>query len=300
MTNQGKLSGYGRAGLEWGPGALAFDRTGSSMTGPLCTLDALAAAIPDGAVLAIPPDNCGAPIAATLALIRRKARGLHLVCVPQSGLQTELLVGAGAVRTVETAAITLGEFGPARRFADALRTGRIRVLDATCPAIHAGLQAAQKGLPFMPLRGLIGSDLVANRPDWKVIDNPFAPGDRIVALPAITPDCALFHAPLADRHGNVLIGRKRELLMMAHAARSTFVTVEAIAAGDLLEDADRAAGVVPSIYVTSVALAERGTWPLPFLDRYPGDDALLARYVEMSRTQAGFDRFLEEILAQPA
>ncbi len=267
------------------------------MTGPLCTLDALAAAIPDGAVLAIPPDNCGAPIAATLALIRRKARGLHLVCVPQSGLQTELLVGAGAVRTVETAAITLGEFGPAHRFADALRSGRIRVLDTTCPAIHAGLQAAQKGLPFMPLRGLIGSDLVAHRPDWKVIDNPFAPGDRIVALPAITPDCALFHAPLADRHGNVFIGRKRELLTMAHAARSTFVTVEAIAAGDLLEDADRAAGVVPSIYVTSVALAARGAWPLPFLDQYAGDDALLARYVEMSRTQAGFDRILEELLS---
>ena len=64
----------------------------------LCSLQALAAAIPDGSVLAIPPDHCGTPIAATLALIRRSARDLHLVCVPQSGLQTELLVGAGAVR----------------------------------------------------------------------------------------------------------------------------------------------------------------------------------------------------------
>jgi glutaconate CoA-transferase, subunit A len=262
-----------------------------------CSLAELAAAIPDGAMLAIPPDNCGAPIAATLALIRRNARDLHLVCVPQSGLQTELLVGSGAVRAVETAAITLGEFGPAHRFADALRTGRIRVLDATCPAIHAGLQAAEKGLPFMPLRGLIGSDLVANRPDWKIIDNPYCAEDRIVALPAITPDCALFHAPLADRHGNVYIGRKRELMLMAHASRRTLVTVEEWFAGNLLDD-ERAAGVIPAIYITAVALARHGTWPLPFLDHTPGDDATVSRYVESSRTQEGFDRFLEELLAR--
>jgi glutaconate CoA-transferase subunit A len=279
------------------------------MTHPDVTLSSLADAIPDGAMLAIPPDNCGAPIAATLALIRRKARNLHLVCVPQSGLQAELLIGAGAVRTVETAAITLGEFGPAHRFAEALRAGRLRVLDATCPAIHAGLQAAQKGLPFMPLRGLIGSDLVPNRPDWKVIDNPFSgavasgpsdgPGDPIVLLPAIAPDCALFHAPLADRHGNVFIGRKRELLTMAQASRRTFVTVEELFPGNLLDD-DRAAGVIPAIYVTAVAVAPLGTWPLPFLDRHPGDDAMVSRYVELSRTQEGFDRFLDELLSRQA
>jgi glutaconate CoA-transferase subunit A len=268
----------------------------------LCSLQDLAAAISDGAMLAIPPDHCGAPIAATLALIRRNVRDLHLVCVPQSGLQTELLVGAGAVRVVETAAITLGEFGPAHRFADALRAGRVRVLDATCPAIHAGLQAAEKGLPFMPLRGIIGSDLIAHRPDWKVIENPFAPsgsGDRIVALPAISPDCALFHAPLADRHGNVFIGCKRELMLMAHASRRTFATVEELFPGNLLEG-ERAAGVIPAIYVTAVAVAPHGTWPLPFLDHYPGDAAAVSRYVESSRTQKGFDRFLDELLSRRA
>jgi len=270
------------------------------MNGPVATLISIAEAIPDASKLAIPPDNCGAPIAATLALIRRRARDLHLVCVPQSGLQTELLVGAGAVRAVETAAITLGEFGPAHRFVDAVRSARIRVLDATCPAIHAALQAAEKGLPFMPLRGLIGSDLVAHRPDWKVIDNPFTAGagDPIVLLPAIEPDCALFHAPLADRHGNVFIGRKRELLTMAHASRRTFVTVERLVPGNLLEDGERAAGVIPAIYITAVALAPHGTWPLPFQGHYPGEDALLARYVEVSRTQEGFDRFLDHLLSR--
>src|SRR5216683_2567355 len=80
----------------------------------------------------------------------------------------------------------------------AVTAGSVRVMDATCPAIHAALQAAEKGVPFMPLRGLIGSDLINVRPDWRVINNPFAArGDPIVLLPAIRPDVALFHAPMA-------------------------------------------------------------------------------------------------------
>ena len=49
--------------------------------------------------------------------------------------------------------------------------------------------AAQKGSPFMPMRGLIGSDLLRHRSDWRVIDNPMADGgDPIVLIPAM-PSC---------------------------------------------------------------------------------------------------------------
>ena len=50
----------------------------------------------------------------------------------------------------------------------------------------------------MPLRGILGSDLVRHRPDWQVIDNPFGRDDPIVLVPAIRPDIALFHAAMAD------------------------------------------------------------------------------------------------------
>src|SRR6185437_6417559 len=140
----------------------------------------------------------------------------------------------------------------------------VRVMDATCPAIHAALQAAEKGAPFMPLRGLIGSDLIKVRPDWRVIDNPFADGgDPIVMLPAIRPDIALFHAPMADRAGNVWIGRRRELATMAHAAASTIVTVERIVETDLLATESSAAGTLPALYIDRVVVAERGASPLP-------------------------------------
>jgi glutaconate CoA-transferase, subunit A len=266
----------------------------------VCTLSELAAAVPDDIKLVVPSDNCGVAMAATRELVRRGVRGLHLVCVPTSGLQAEILIGAGAVATIETSAVTLGESGPAHRFIDALRNHRIRILDSTCPAVHAALQAGQKGLPFIPLRGLIGSDLLVQRKDWKVIDNPFHPGDPIAVLPAINPDIALFHAPLADRSGNVYIGRKRELLTMAHASKQTFVTVEAITEHNLFDDAKMAPGVVPAIYVSRIALAPNGAWPIGFPGHYGADDAAISRYVQLAKTGDGFRRFLDQWLGEAA
>jgi glutaconate CoA-transferase subunit A len=255
-------------------------------------LETLAASIPDGIVLAVPKDSSGVAMAATRELVRRGVRELHLVCVPTGGMQADILIGCGAVRTLETSAVTLGEYGGGPRFADAIAHNAIDMRDATCPAVYAALQAGEKGLPFMPLRGMLGSDLLRNRKDWKVIDNPFSENDPIVALPAIRPDVALFHAPLADRFGNVFVGRQRELVTMSHASRQTLVTVEEIVDENLLEDGARSGSVLPAIYVTRIARAPRGTWPLAFLDIYPDDEAEVSRYVAAARTREGFARYV--------
>jgi glutaconate CoA-transferase subunit A len=261
------------------------------------TLDDALAGITDGIMLAVPREVAGVPMEATRALIRRGIKRLHLVALPTSSLQADLLIGAGAIATLETSAVSLGEHGPAPRFTAAILAGQIRMLDATCPALHAAFQAAEKGVPFMPLRGILGSDILRHRPDWRVIDNPFADaanGDPIVLLPAIRPDVALIHAPLADRAGNVWIGRQRELATMAHAATRTVVTVEKIHDGDLLADPVLAAGTLPGFYVDSIALAPNGCWPLGLPDHYAADLAHLAEYARLAATPEGFGRYLEQ------
>ena len=232
-------------------------------------------------------------MAATRALIKRGIKRLHLVALPTSSLQADLMIGAGCVEMLETSAVTLGEFGPAPRFTAAVTARAIKMKDATCPALHAALQASEKGVPFMPLRGLIGSDVLKYRDDWKVIDSPFGNDDPIVLLPAIRPDIALIHAPMADAFGNVWIGRQRELATMAHAAAKTIVTVEKIHDGNLLEDPVLAAGTLPGFYVESVAIAERGAWPLPLPDHYGADADHLALYARMAATAEGFAEYLD-------
>ena len=253
-------------------------------------LDRLAAAIPDGASIALPPDYSGCAMAAVAALIRRKARGLHLIAVPSGGL-----IGAGSVASIEAAAVTLGEHGMPPRFVEALKAGRIAIRDATCPAIHAGLQAAEKGVPFLPLRGILGSDLLKHRPDWTVIDNPLSrTPDPIVLIPAIRPDVALFHARAADRHGNVWIGVRRELMLMAHAAKTTLVTIEETIDTDFLADDARAAGTIPALYISAIATARRGADPVGLAGAYEADHAAIASYASAARTEAGFHRWLDE------
>ena len=258
----------------------------------LVSLEALAALVPDGALVGLPPDN---------SLVKRRARGLRLIGVPVSGYATDLLIGAGCVASVQTSAVTLGEAGTAPRFTAALKAATITVIDATCPAIHTMLQAAEKGIPFMALRGVLGSDLIAHRPDWKVIDNPFADGpDPILLVPALQPDVAIFHARCADRYGNVHVGRQRELATLAHASRRSLVTVERVVDGNLLEDESMAPGVIAAVYIEAVAIAERGAWPAGLLDEYPADAAHLAEYAQMARDPQGFSAYLDRYVLAPA
>jgi len=256
--------------------------------------DNLARRVENGALVAIPPDYAGVAMAATRALVRREARDLRLLAVPTSGLQADLLIGAGCVAALEAAAMTLGEYGAAPCFVRAQRAGALAMKDATCPAIHAALQAAEKGVPFMPLRGLIGTDVLRFRADWTVIDNPFSAGDPIVALPAIRPDRALFHAAMADREGNVWVGRRRELITMAHAAEASLVTVERLVDRPLFDDPALAAGTLPALFVEAVTVAPRGAWPIGFEDLYATDDDHIAMYARAAATPEGFARYVAD------
>ncbi|HYX64826.1 MAG TPA: CoA-transferase [Burkholderiales bacterium] len=248
--------------------------------------------MPDAALLALPPDYSLVAMEVVRALIRRKAKGLRLLGVPILGLAADLLIGAGCVAEVETSAVSLGEAGLAPRFTEAVEKGLIRVKDATCPAIHTALQAAEKGVPYMPIGGILGSDLVKARDDWKVVDN-------LLIVPALRPDVALFHARWADEAGNVWVGRRRELATAAHAAKATLVTFEEMRKGDMLEDELLAPGVVSSVYVSATARAERGAWPLAMPGRYGIDDLHISHYAKAAKSAEGFQRYLDQWVLTP-
>ena len=256
-------------------------------------VEALAARIHDGAMLAIIKD-CGVAMEATRALIRRGVRDLHIVTVPTSSFQAELLIAGGCVGTIETSGVTMWEMGQAPAFIRAVKSGRVRIIDSTCPAIYAQLQAGGKGIPFIPLRGLIGSDLLGARDDYKIIDNPFAEDDPIAVLPAIVPDFALFHAPLADRQGNVWVGRQGDLRTLAHAAKASLVTVEDITHDDLMEDEKLASGAIPALYISGIAQAPNGSWPLALPGCYGEASDYLAGYCAAAASEDGLAAWLAD------
>ncbi|MEQ8227635.1 MAG: CoA-transferase [Rhodospirillales bacterium] len=263
---------------------------------------ALAEQVPDGALLALPPDYSFVPMSLIRALIRRGAKDLHVLAVPISGMAADLLIGAGCVRLMEAAAVSLGEAGLAPSFTRAVQDGSLKMRDSTCPAIHTALQASEKGVPFMPLGGIIGSDIVNHRDDWKIVDDPLGQGNgRILLLPAIKPDVAVIHAPLADKAGNIWVGKRHELFTIAHAAKTTLATYEDLHDGDLTEDPVMAAGTIPAMYIGGTAQAKDGAKPLGLAGNYPIDMDHIRAYAKEARSQEGFDAYLKrEVLGGQA
>lgn len=232
-------------------------------------------------------------------IIEAGIKNIHLITVPTGGMLVDMLIGSQCVSSIETSGVSLGEFGPAPRFTEAIKGGSIELQDSTCPAIYAGLQAAEKGNPFMPLRGLLGTDILKHRSDYKTIDNPFEPHDKIVCLPAIKPDFAIFHAPIADHLGNVYLGRQQELKLLAHVSQKTLVTVEEITDTDLLRDPSTAPATLSAFYVSAIAKAAYGSRPFNLPNHYEAKLQEIQRYAAAAKTEEGFSAWLSEY-AKPA
>jgi len=107
------------------------------------TLESLLGSTTHGASIAIPSSRSSVTVAATRALIEHGLHGLHLIAVPTSGIQADMLIGAGCVATMESAGVTLDEQVQASRFVEAVKGGTIKLKDTTCPALISAPQASE-------------------------------------------------------------------------------------------------------------------------------------------------------------
>jgi glutaconate CoA-transferase subunit A len=178
----------------------------------------------------------GKPVAAGRALARAGKRDLELVTFTGS-LEVELLLAAGALRTVVSSYVGLGPHGLARGFSAAVADGSIEDRELSEWMLVGGLRAAVMGLPFLPTRAALGSQLVEER-GFRTIIDPYT-GDELLAVPAIRPDVAFVHAWRADENGNVQFPWPPDHLadvdlLVARAARTVVVSVEEIVAADVV------------------------------------------------------------------
>lgn len=138
------------------------------------------------------------------------------------------------------------------------------------------------GVPFVPVRGLFGSDLLRTRTDWKVIPHPFNPGEEIVVCPALNPSVALFHALVADQEGNCIVPGRQEAVPMARASDSVIVTAEEVLNRPLSpRDADGT--FIPGIYTTAVVHLPYGAHPTGVKGHYGPDLAHIREYAQFAK-----------------
>lgn len=178
----------------------------------------------------------GKPVAAARALAAAGKRDLDLVTFTGS-LEVELLLAAGALRSVTSSYVGLGAHGAARGFAAAVTDGAVEDIELSEWMLVGGLRAAVMGVPFLPTRAAIGSQLVEER-GLRTVADPYS-GDELLAVPAIRPDVGFIQAWRADENGNVQFPWPPDHLadvdlLVARSARLTVVSVEEIVPADVV------------------------------------------------------------------
>ncbi len=257
------------------------------MSSSLVDVDEAVAAVRDGMVVAFGGSPMSRkPVAAVRALAARRVRDLELVTFTGS-VDVEILVGAGSVRAVRSSHVSLGEGGSAARFGAAVLAGEVEDLEESEWMLLGRLRAAAAGMPFLPTRAGLGSDLAAARGLHEVTD-PYS-GQRFLAMPALAPDVAIIHAWRADALGTVQMPWPPDHLadvdvLIARAARHVIVTVEEVVSEDVVRaSAERT--VLFGFEVAAVAHAPRGAWPTASPYGYGADPGAMREAVEAPGSQ---------------
>ena len=266
------------------------------MSKELTLTEALSLHVPDGSsVLMGAGLEALVPFAAGYELVRQKRRDLTLVA-PISDMLFDVLIGAGCARGVVAAWVGNVSAGSGYNFRRAVEEGvpcPLAVIDHSNLTLALALQAAASGVPYLPTRSTLGTDLLAGNPHLKEIVCPFT-GQKLVAVEALAPDVAILPVQRADAQGNAQV--RGNLGVIREAARASrrviLIAEEVVSEEEIRSDPNRT--LIPGFLAAAVVHLPRGCHPSPCEGHYGRDHEFFHAYHERSRTREGFLRWLEE------
>ena len=265
------------------------------MQSRVTTLTEAIARVPDGGRLALGGNTIHrGPGAAVHEIVRQGKRGLDVIKTAGS-YDIDLLCATGCASSVSAGYVGYESvLGLAPSYRAAVESGAVTASEHACYTVISGLRAAIQGVPFMPVAGMIGSDLLAAR-DFRTVTDPYS-GEPVVAVPAIRPDVAIIHVQESDERGNArIVGTLFEDVLMAQAADFVILTAERIVDGSTFE-ADPSLATISSLYVDAVVEAARGAWPLGCAGEYEPDLDYLTAFVQASKDPETQQVFIRERL----
>ena len=265
------------------------------------SLEEAAAIVPDDASVGIGGSTLSrTPMAMIWALIRAGCK--NLVCVRSiTSSEGELLFASGTSRHLLTSWFSLGiVWGVSRIMRLYTEGNRAGFEEWSHMAIGLRFRAGAMGVPFLPMRSMIGSDVVARLPDTRQIDCPFT-GEKLVLVPALNPDFALIHVQRCDAYGNAQIdGLPFMDLDLAMAANCVILTTERIVSNDQIRRAPDQTKI-PFLAVDAVVEVPFGSAPHECYGRYEPLFKHLDAYAAQLRQnpEEGIGAYLEHYFYGP-
>ncbi|GAA3470315.1 CoA transferase subunit A [Nonomuraea roseola] len=228
------------------------------------------------------------PMALVHEVIRQSVGGLTVVGCNLS-LPLDMLVAAGLVVRTEQGTGNLERYGTLFAWRRAVERGSLTVGDHSHLAMASRFAAAALGLPYLPTRSLLGTDLLADMvQDGVAVESvdPFE-GRPVVLVRALAPDVALIHANRADTSGNIVIdGVTSHEVDMVRAAKVTIVSAEEVLpAGAFADRPERV--TIPEAYVTAVVEQPFGAFPTSVYRAYDFAESEIKEYQALGRSGDG-------------
>ena len=272
-----------------------------SLREKVMSLEEAAALVDDGDHVALGGCTLSrTPMAMVWALIRARKKDL-VVSRSITSTEGDLFYGSGASKHVLTSWFSQGiVWGVSKVMRHYTETGRATFEEWSHMAIGVRYRAGAMGVPFIPVRSMMGSDLTGRVDGPKEMDCPFT-GEKLLLVPALNPDVALIHVQRCDPYGNAQMdGLPFMDADIAMAANRVILTTERIVSNSQIRRApDRTK--IPFITVDAVVEAPYGCAPhecygvyepfLPNLDAYAaltGGDA-----------EAGVKEYLDRYVYEP-
>jgi glutaconate CoA-transferase subunit A len=236
------------------------------------------------------------PMAFAHELVRQNKRNLTIYTCG-SEMDIDILSGARVVSRFELAFFAIEGIGLVPNIQRRLREGVIEFEDYSNLAMALRFLGGALGVPFMPLKSMLGTDLLAKtrfRPKKaEVIDCPFT-GEKVVLVPSVRPDFSIVHASRVDKEGNAQIdGIVGEDVEGARAGKKVIVMAEEIVDTEFIRSQpDRT--VIPNIYVTHVVECSWGSYPMMVYNYYDYDMQHVRMYYDQCKTEEGWQKYCEE------
>jgi acyl CoA:acetate/3-ketoacid CoA transferase alpha subunit len=262
-------------------------------------LEALPSLIPPGATVAIG----GAwfsnhPMAAVRELLRAGMRDLHAITILGS-IDADMLIAGGALRHLTYAMVTFEALGLSLSLRQAVEEGSLPTTEISSVSLQVAFEAGARNIPFIPMPGPHGSDLVARFPDVYGTARSSFDEREVMAIRAVNPDVAILHASRCDVRGNAQFdGTYAHDPEIAQASRTVIVTCEEIVERDVIAASPHATKI-PGFLVDAVIEVPFGAHPCSHVPAYAADMWELAAYQEaIAAGPEARDEYLQRLRAE--
>lgn len=221
------------------------------------------------------------PISACREIISQNKKDLS-ICTFVGGIEVDMLIAAGCISEVRSCFVGMEIFGMAPHYRKAVESSSIKISEESEASIALGLRASYLKVPFMPLRGIIGTDLPKVRNDVKQFEDPLGSGTTLMALPKIDLDVAILHVSYADKKGNGnIVGAVWMDADMAKTAKKTIIVCEKLVE---TEDIRYLSGKaqLPMQTTDAVVKIPFGAHPTSCYSHYTFDALHIQEYIKMN------------------